>query len=76
MKMTRQMIHYIRDNAISVEAIVAETGVERQMFSEHISRSFNATEMLEICNYLHMDPYYFWNEQEAGETLADGRREG
>ncbi len=75
MNMTRQILRYIRENALSVEAIVAATGVDRKMFSRQRPRSFNATEMLEVCNYLRMDPYRFWGERGHEEQLSENRAE-
>lgn len=67
MKMTRQIIHYIQDNALSVEAISQATGVEQSLFYGQRSRGFNATEMLELCRYLKRDPDYFWEKAQGGQ---------
>lgn len=66
MHMTEQIIRYIQKNALSMEDIAKATGVELSLLQEQ-HRSLNATELLEICNYLQMDPWMFYEEMEKKE---------
>ena len=75
MRMTQYIICYIKKKALCVETIAEATGVQAQMLSGQCSRSFSASEMLEICNYLKVDPYDLWNEEWDEEKLSEGEAE-
>lgn len=62
MRMTRQIIKYIREHAVSVEEVAKETGVESEVLNT-ARRPLNATEFLEICHYLHIDPWYLYRQE-------------
>lgn len=70
MQMTRRILCYIHSKALCTEKIAEETGVRLQMLSGQCQDSFSASEMLEICNYLQIDPYYFWGDGE--DELPEG----
>ncbi len=54
--MTRKIIRYIREHALSVEEIAAATGVEAEILRDG-KRALYASELLEICQYLKLDPW-------------------
>ncbi|MDE6026175.1 MAG: hypothetical protein K2G45_12085 [Lachnospiraceae bacterium] len=56
MDVTRQLINYITDNSLSVENISDATGVDLNILKNNGNRKLNATEMLEVCHYLQIDP--------------------
>lgn len=56
MQMTRKIIRYISDHSLSAEEISAATGVEAVILQEEV-RALNASELLEICQYLKLDPW-------------------
>lgn len=56
MEVTREIIEYIRKNNISVREISEKTKVDINLLLGNLDRKMNATEMLEICSYLGIDP--------------------
>ncbi len=56
MDISKRIIHYIEKNSLSIEMIADKTGVNVDLLSNKSKRKLNATEMLEICNYLDIDP--------------------
>ncbi len=56
MDMTKKIIDYIDKNSISMEAVADETGVSIDLLKSNGKRKLNATEMLEICKFLDIDP--------------------
>lgn len=66
MHMTEQIIRYIQKNTLSMKEIEKETGVELSLLQEQ-HRSLNATELLEICRYLQLDPWMFYEKTEKKE---------
>lgn len=62
MHMTRKIIKYIREHAVSVEELARETGVELDVLNT-AKRPLNASEFLEICNYLHLDPWCLYRQE-------------
>ena len=56
MGITERIINYIEKNSLSIEVIADKTGVNVDLLSNKNKRKLNATEMLEICNYLDIDP--------------------
>ena len=56
MDITKRIINYIEKNSLSIEVIADKTGVNVDLLSNKNKRKLNATEMLEICNYLDIDP--------------------
>ncbi len=54
--MTKKIIDYIDKNSISMEAVADETGVSIDLLKSNGKRKLNATEMLEICKFLDIDP--------------------
>lgn len=56
MDMTKKIINYIDKNSISMEAVADETGVSIDLLKSNGKRKLNATEMLEICKFLDIDP--------------------
>ncbi len=59
MYMTRQIIEYIKEHSVSVEELARETGVEYTVLSG-AERPLNAAELLEVCRYLNLDPWYLF----------------
>ncbi|MCM1083758.1 MAG: helix-turn-helix domain-containing protein [Clostridium sp.] len=56
MDITKRIINYIEKNSLSIEVVADKTGVSADLLSDNSKRKLNATEMLEICNYLDIDP--------------------
>lgn len=56
MEITREIIEYIRKNNISAAEISENTKVDLDLLLGNTDRKMNATEMLEICSYLGIDP--------------------
>ncbi len=56
MDITKRIINYIEKNALSIEVIADKTGINADLLSDKSRRKLNATEMLEVCNYLDIDP--------------------
>lgn len=56
MDITREIIEYIRKNNISAAEISENTKVDLDLLLGNTDRKMNATEMLEICSYLGIDP--------------------
>lgn len=56
MQMTKKIIHYISDHALSIEEISSATGVEADVLLDG-KRPLDASELLEICQYLQLDPW-------------------
>ena len=56
MDISKRIINYIEKNSLSIEMIADKTGVNVDLLSNKSKRKLNATEMLEICNYLDIDP--------------------
>lgn len=62
MHMTRKIIEYIGEHAVSVEELARETGVELDVLNA-AGRPLNATEFLKICHYLHLDPWCLYQQE-------------
>lgn len=56
MNISKRIINYIEKNSLSIEMIADKTGVNVDLLSNNSKRKLNATEMLEVCNYLDIDP--------------------
>ncbi|MBD5096831.1 MAG: hypothetical protein HDT40_07505 [Lachnospiraceae bacterium] len=56
MNISKRIINYIEKNSLPIEMIADKTGVSVDLLSNKSKRKLNATEMLEICNYLDIDP--------------------
>ncbi|MCM1287670.1 MAG: helix-turn-helix domain-containing protein [Clostridium sp.] len=56
MDITKRIINYIEKNSLSIEVVADKTGVSADLLSDNSKRKLNATEMLEICKYLDIDP--------------------
>lgn len=56
MEITREIVEYIRKNNISAAEISENTKVDLDLLLGNTDRKMNATEMLEICSYLGIDP--------------------
>lgn len=56
MDISKRIINYIEKNSLSIEMIADKTGISADLLSNKSKRKLNATEMLEICNYLDIDP--------------------
>lgn len=56
MEITREIVEYIRKNNISAAEISENTKVDLDLLLGNADRKMNATEMLEICSYLGIDP--------------------
>lgn len=56
MDITKHLINYIADNSLSIESISDATGVDLNVLKNQGNRKLNATEMLEVCHYLQIDP--------------------
>nr|MBP3597970.1 hypothetical protein [Eubacterium sp.] len=56
MKTTEKLQVYIKEHEICVDDIVAATGVEKVLLSGEAEQALNATELLEVCAYLKIDP--------------------
>lgn len=56
MDISKRIINYIEKNSLSIDTIAEKTGVSVDLLSKKSKRKLNATEMLEICNYLDIDP--------------------
>ena len=56
MEITREIVEYIRKNNISAAEISENTKVDLDSLLGNTDRKMNATEMLEICSYLGIDP--------------------
>lgn len=52
---SRKITQYIKNNQISVIQVANDTGIPKEKI-ESEELSFNATEFLEICSYLHIRP--------------------
>lgn len=55
-EITREIVEYIRKNNISAAEISENTKVDLDLLLGNADRKMNATEMLEICSYLGIDP--------------------
>lgn len=64
MNTTMEVNQYIRDKNISIDEIANATGVDKMLFSEQEHRGFLATEFLEVCDYLKVDPWKFFSKRE------------
>ena len=62
MEITRKIIAYIQKENISIKDLSRRTGVAEDVLSENAVRALNASEFLEVCNYLKKDPYDFWED--------------
>ncbi len=56
MKTTRKLQLYIREHEVNIEELAEVTGVSKELMSGKVSRALNATELLEVCAYLKIDP--------------------
>lgn len=56
MNISKKIINYIEKNSLSIEMIADKTGVNVDLLSNNSKRKLNATEMLEVCNFLDIDP--------------------
>ena len=56
---TQKIREYISENQISINEIAEKTGVVKSKLEETSEESFNATEFLEICYFLKVDPRIF-----------------
>lgn len=56
---TQKLKYYIAENQISISEIAEKTGVVKSKLEETSKESFNATEFLEICYFLKVDPRIF-----------------
>lgn len=56
MEITKEIVDYIKKNNISVTEISEKTKVDINLLSGNSERKMNATEMLEVCSYLEIDP--------------------
>lgn len=56
MNISKRIINYIEKNSLSIEMIADKTGVNVDLLSNNSKRKLNATEMLEVCNFLDIDP--------------------
>ncbi len=56
MKTTRKLQLYIKEHEIRVDDIVEATGVEKALLNGEAERALNATELLEVCACLKIDP--------------------
>lgn len=56
MNISKKIINYIEKNSLSIEMIADKTGVNVDLLSKNSKRKLNATEMLEVCNFLDIDP--------------------
>lgn len=56
---TQKLKYYISRNQISVSEIEEKTGVPKSKLVESSNAVFNATEFLEICYFLKVDPRIF-----------------
>ena len=59
MNITKNVVKYINDNYLSVEEISKATGVNEHLLLDNEHRALNATEFLEVCSYLDVDPKRF-----------------
>ena len=56
---TQKLKYYISINQISINEIVENTGVSKRKLTDTSNAVFNATEFLEICCFLKVDPRIF-----------------
>lgn len=56
MEITKEIIEYIKNNNISVAEVSEKTKVDINLLSGNLDRKMNATELLEVCSYLELDP--------------------
>lgn len=56
---TQKLRYYISRNQISLSDISENTGVSKSKLAETSKMDFNATEFLEICYFLNVDPRIF-----------------
>ena len=56
MEITREIVEYIRRNNISAIDVSEKTKVDINLLLGKSDRKMNATEMLEVCSYLGIDP--------------------
>ena len=56
MNISKKIINYIEKNSLSIEMIADKTGVNVDLLSNNSKRKLNATDMLEVCNFLDIDP--------------------
>ena len=56
---TQKIREYISENQISISEIAERTGVVISKLEETSEENFNATEFLEICYFLKVDPRIF-----------------
>lgn len=52
---SENIVEYIKQNNISVAQIEKDTGIHISEFIDN-TVDFNASEFLELCYYLHLDP--------------------
>ena len=56
MEITKEIVEYIKKNNISVTEVSEKTKVDINLLSGNLDRKMNATELLEVCSYLELDP--------------------
>ena len=56
---TQKIREYISENQISISEIAERKGVVKSKLEETSEENFNATEFLEICYFLKVDPRIF-----------------
>lgn len=56
---TRMIAKYIDENNISLERIEKDTRVSVKKLIVNSNENLNATEFLDICDYLNLDPLVF-----------------
>lgn len=59
MEMTKKVWKYIEKNKIDIDSLSEATGVSRKLFRGNPDRPMNATEFLEVCAYLKINPREF-----------------
>lgn len=62
MRMTKSLHKYIKNNNLSSSAISNATGVDEKLLTDNPPRALNASELLELCQWLEIEPKELWDK--------------
>ena len=53
---TKQLAEYLKNNQISTKQVAEHTGISEEKLLTDTTKTLNATEFLELCAYLNIQP--------------------
>lgn len=68
MKMSKEIRKYIWEHDIDTDALSITTGVNVGQLYLDADKPFNASEMLSVCAFLHIEPEAIWAKVQDTKT--------